>query len=135
MNMNNNHNPSLLQIRIWILFIIFWTANMNMNIICKEYSRIYSNTQIFKTPWFTIHLFIYNWVRDIQVSGSRFSPFMYSFNARTIVQSQSITTKQLNHCSSFSLLTTETEFVLLFYNFDCVFVCFSGAVDCPASLD
>ena len=28
---------------------IFFTANTNKNIICKEYSRIYSNIQIFAT--------------------------------------------------------------------------------------
>ena len=30
---------------------IFLTANTNMNIICKEFSRIYSNIQIFATIW------------------------------------------------------------------------------------
>ena len=40
-NPNNIHNSTLLQIQIWIIFVIFLTENSNMNIICKEYSLIY----------------------------------------------------------------------------------------------
>ena len=50
-NTNNIHNPSLLRIRVWILFVIFVNANTNMNIIRKEHSKIYSNIQIFATLW------------------------------------------------------------------------------------
>ena len=42
---------------------IFSTANMNINIICKEYSQIYLNTQIFATlcsAWYVGHKLIVN---------------------------------------------------------------------------
>ena len=54
MNRDNIHILSLIQIQKIILFKYNFTENTSMNIICKEYSLIYFDIQIFATLWSNI---------------------------------------------------------------------------------